>query len=177
MQGVLLHKKKNVEPCAPPVFVRGNCRSQGFGNSYYYWAGPYYCWMMKTLKRINTWLCGRMNTGKRRERKREFGFINLPAAFFWKSWHPNICINAACMFLFFVNVDVIVFLFFLKPTAQNGRQLYRSFTAAPVHLMGSCEWACVCVCIFVIEMCLCVNVCFLMRSHTSVAAFFLTSHF
>lgn len=22
---------KNAEPCAPPVFVRGNCRSQGFG--------------------------------------------------------------------------------------------------------------------------------------------------
>lgn len=46
-------QKKNAEPCAPPVFVRGNCRSQGFGNSCDYWAGPF---LLLDDEDNNTWL-------------------------------------------------------------------------------------------------------------------------
>lgn len=63
----------------------------GFWNSYDYWAGPAYCRTVKTKQLFSSWLWWDITL--------EFG--KLPAAFVEKSWHPNICINAACMFCFF----------------------------------------------------------------------------
>lgn len=84
----IAHKSSGVL-WAPGVGLGGGLA--GFRNSYDYWAGPTYCRTVKTKQGFNSWLLWDITL--------ELG--KLPAAFLEKSWHPNICINAACMFFVF----------------------------------------------------------------------------
>lgn len=60
---------KNAEPCAPPVFVRGNCRSQGFGIVTTTEQDPFfYCWKMKRKKATHDFC--RMSQKRKRKKKR-----------------------------------------------------------------------------------------------------------
>lgn len=144
---------KNAEPCAPPVFVRGNCRSQGFGIVTTTEQDPNTVGRWRQKKKI-TWL---LQDVTEKEKKLVPSTCLLH---FWKSWHPNICIDAACMFSFLFCSCCCVVVFF-KAYCSNGQQLCRSFAAALVHLMRSClESECVfCFCFFQIEVCVCVCVC------------------
>lgn len=79
-------------------------------------------------------------------KKKGFGFINFPAAF-WKSWHPNIYINAACFFFPF---------FVLMSTAQ----MANSCLEASQQQWFTSREAVESVCVFLTEVCVCVIVCF-----------------
>lgn len=87
-------------------------------------------------------------------KKRGFDWFCKVAAFLFyflqkeTSWCPNLCLNAACMFIFYY--------FFVL----NGQQLYRCFTAAAAlaHLMRSCR-ECVFLLFSLLLLLFCVCVC------------------
>lgn len=93
------------ESWAPPVFVWGNCKSQGFGIVTTTEQDPNTVgrWRLKNDQQHMT-IAGFHRKGK-------LGLINLPAAF-WKSWHPNICNDAACMFLFSLMLMLLFYYYY-----------------------------------------------------------------
>lgn len=144
------------ESWAPPVFVWGNCKSQGFGIVTTTEQDPNTAgrWRLKNDQQHMT-IAGFHRKGK-------LGLINLPAAF-WKSWHPNICNDAACMFLFLLMLMLLFyyyyFLFVFRKKMPTAQMANRIFTAALADLMRS-SWEGVHECVFPLRcMCLCLCVC------------------
>lgn len=132
------------ESWAPPVFVWGNCKSQGFGIVTTTEQDPNTVgrWRLKNDQQHMT-IAGFHRKGK-------LGLINLPAAF-WKSWHPNICNDAACMFLFSLMLMLLFyyyyFLFVFRKKMPTAQMANRIFTAALADLMRS-SWEGVYECVF-----------------------------
>lgn len=113
MQGVLLHK--NTEPCAPPVFIWGNCRSQGFGIVTTTEQDPNTVgwWRLKEEK-TNSWLTQDVTE------KGKFGFINLPAAY----WKVMATLTFVTMLLVcFFSCWCWCFCFVFEKPAQSGQQV------------------------------------------------------
>lgn len=146
------------ESWAPPLFVWGNCKSQGFGIVTTTEQDPNTVgrWRLKNDQQHMT-IAGFHRKGK-------LGLINLPAAF-WKSWHPNICNDAACMFLFLLMLMLLFYYYYFlfvfrkkKAYCSNGQQNFHSSTGWPHEkLLRRCARVCFPVKVYVF-MFVCVRV-------------------